>query len=119
MDKENTLYIDLKDGRVVIEMRPDLAPGHVTQIKKLAREGKYDGIVGVLAGFVVTMTLGSLPLLGPMFKSKGGQGDIQLHISQFAVLTSTVMLQAVGLIAGLLPAVKASRLDPIEALRYE
>ena len=35
MDKENTLYIDLKDGRVVIEMRPDLAPKHVAQIKKL------------------------------------------------------------------------------------
>ena len=45
MDKENTLYIDLKDGRVVIEMRPDLAPNHVAQIKKLAREGKYDGDV--------------------------------------------------------------------------
>ena len=44
MDKENTLYIDLKDGRVVIEMRPDLAPNHVAQIKKLAREGKYDGV---------------------------------------------------------------------------
>src|SRR5258708_24389467 len=45
MDKENTLYIDLKDGRVVIEMRPDLAPNHVKQIKKLAHEGKYDGVV--------------------------------------------------------------------------
>jgi len=45
MDKENTLYIDLKDGRVVIEMRPDLAPTHVAQIKKLARSGKYDGVV--------------------------------------------------------------------------
>src|ERR1044072_4930904 len=45
-DKENTLYIDLKDNcRVVIEMRPDLAPKHVAQIKKLARGGKYDGIV--------------------------------------------------------------------------
>jgi peptidylprolyl isomerase len=44
MDKENTLYIDLKDGRVVIEMRPDLAPKHVAQIKQLAREGKYDVI---------------------------------------------------------------------------
>ena len=54
MDKENTLYIDLKDGRVVIEMRPDLAPGHVAQIKKLAREGKYDGVVfhRVIAGFM-------------------------------------------------------------------
>ena len=54
MDKENTLYIDLKDGRVVIEMRPDLAPQHVAQIKKLAREGKYDGVVfhRVIEGFM-------------------------------------------------------------------
>ena len=54
MDKENTLYIDLKDGRVVIEMRPDLAPNHVKQIKKLAREGKYDGVLfhRVIEGFM-------------------------------------------------------------------
>ena len=54
MDKENTLYIDLKDGRVVIEMRPDLAPNHVKQIKKLAREGKYDGVSfhRVIEGFM-------------------------------------------------------------------
>ena len=54
MDKENTLYIDLKDGRVVIEMRPDLAPNHVKQIKKLAREGKYDGVLfhRVIDGFM-------------------------------------------------------------------
>ena len=54
MDKENTLYIDLKDGRVVIEMRPDLAPKHVARIKELAREGFYDGIVfhRVIPGFM-------------------------------------------------------------------
>jgi peptidylprolyl isomerase len=54
MDKENTLYIDLKDGRVVIEMLPNLAPNHVKQIKKLAREGKYDGVVfhRVIEGFM-------------------------------------------------------------------
>ena len=44
-DPENTLYLDLKDGRVVIEMRPDLAPMHVARIKELVREGFYDGIV--------------------------------------------------------------------------
>ena len=54
-DLENTLYLDLKDGRVVIEMRPDLAPKHVEQIKKLARQKFYDGIVfhRVIDGFMV------------------------------------------------------------------
>ncbi|RAU22728.1 peptidylprolyl isomerase [Paramagnetospirillum kuznetsovii] len=44
MDAENTLYLDLKDGRVVIELRPDLAPNHVARIKELAREKFYDGL---------------------------------------------------------------------------
>ena len=44
-DPENTLYMQLKDGRVVIEMRPDLAPNHVRRIKELVRKGFYDGVV--------------------------------------------------------------------------
>lgn len=53
-DPENTLYLELKDGRVEIELRPDLAPKHVAQIKKLARAGFYDGIVfhRVIEGFM-------------------------------------------------------------------
>src|SRR3954467_5337104 len=43
-DAENTLYIDVPAGRVVIEMRPDLAPKHVAQITALARRGFYDGV---------------------------------------------------------------------------
>ena len=71
MDKENTLYIDLKDGRVVIEMRPDLAPNHVAQIKKLAREGKYDGIVfhRVIDGFMAQTG-------DPNGTGSGGMGDL-------------------------------------------
>ena len=45
LDLENTLYLDLKDGRVVIELRPDLAPNHVARIKELTRQGFYDGVV--------------------------------------------------------------------------
>ena len=70
MDKENTLYIDLKDGRVVIEMRPDLAPNHVKQIKKLAREGKYDGVPfhRVIEGFMAQTG-------DPQGTGSGGMGD--------------------------------------------
>ena len=54
IDLENTLYLDVKYGRVVIEMLPDLAPNHVARIKELVREGFYDGIVfhRVIDGFM-------------------------------------------------------------------
>lgn len=53
-DPKNTLYLDLKDGRVVIELRPDLAPKHVERIKKLTREGFYNGLKfhRVIQGFM-------------------------------------------------------------------
>jgi peptidylprolyl isomerase len=53
-DPENTIYMDLPHGRVVIELRPDLAPAHVSRIKELAREGFYDGVPfhRVIEGFM-------------------------------------------------------------------
>jgi peptidylprolyl isomerase len=53
-DPENTLIINLDTGPVVIDLRPDLAPGHVERIKELAREGFYDGVVfhRVIDGFM-------------------------------------------------------------------
>ena len=54
LDPENTIYLDLEGGRVVIELRPDLAPNHVARIKELTRQGFYDGIVfhRVIDGFM-------------------------------------------------------------------
>jgi len=51
---EDTIYLDLASGRVVIELRPDLAPGHCAHIKALARRGFYDGVVfhRVIDGFM-------------------------------------------------------------------
>ena len=53
-DPQDTLYLDLSYGRVVIALRPDLAPHHVARIKELVRQGFYDGIVfhRVIAGFM-------------------------------------------------------------------
>ena len=79
----------------------------------------FGGAIGVTVGWAVTAVIQTLPLLGPLFQDTSGTGDIHLQISPFAIFTSTVLLETVGLIAGLLPAIKASRLDPIEALRYE
>ncbi|WP_307348641.1 peptidylprolyl isomerase [Caulobacter ginsengisoli] len=53
-DAENTLIMTLDTGPVTIQLRPDLAPGHVERIKELAREGFYDGVVfhRVIPGFM-------------------------------------------------------------------
>ncbi|TIS77516.1 MAG: peptidylprolyl isomerase, partial [Mesorhizobium sp.] len=53
-DRENALIMETTKGKVVIELFPDLAPGHVGRIKELAREGAYDGVVfhRVIEGFM-------------------------------------------------------------------
>lgn len=53
-DPENTLVMETTQGSVVVEMLPDLAPGHVARVKELAREGAYDGVVfhRVIDGFM-------------------------------------------------------------------
>ncbi len=53
-DKENTAYLELKDGKVTIELRPDLAPKHVARIKELIKQGYYDGLKfhRVIPGFM-------------------------------------------------------------------
>jgi peptidylprolyl isomerase len=54
LDPENTLYLDLPSGRVVIQMLPDIAPRHVARIKALTRKGFYDGLAfhRVIPGFM-------------------------------------------------------------------
>jgi len=53
-DPNNTLVIELKTGRVLIKLRPDLAPGHVKRVRNLAKEGFYDGLTfhRVIPGFM-------------------------------------------------------------------
>jgi peptidylprolyl isomerase len=53
-EPDNILHMELKTGRVTIELRPDLAPGHVQRVKELTREGFYNGVVfhRVIPGFM-------------------------------------------------------------------
>jgi len=80
-DPENTLVIETTKGKVVIAMRPDVAPNHVAHIKTLAREGAYDGVVfhRVIDGFMaqtgdVKFGNSTSPDFNPSRTGTGGSG---------------------------------------------
>lgn len=77
------------------------------------------GIVGIILSFAIAAAVGSLPMLGALFEDDSGRGDLKLRIDATTVLASTAVLVVTGLVSGLWPAMRAARLDPTDALRYE
>ena len=77
------------------------------------------GLLGFALATLLVKMIGTLPLLGPLFEDTSGRSDIHLVVSLSALLISSGVLVAVGLIAGMIPALRASRLDPVQAMRSE
>lgn len=77
------------------------------------------GILGYVLAILLAHWIGAIPFLSEVFEDKSRQGDIRLLVDKGVFLTSFVTFAVIGLLSGTWPAIKASRLDPVEALRCE
>lgn len=77
------------------------------------------GLVGIVLSVAIGAAIGTLPFLGPAYEDTTGTVDIHMQVSPSIMAVSALVLLLVGVVSGLVPAVRASRLDPVKALHEE
>jgi ABC-type antimicrobial peptide transport system permease subunit len=77
------------------------------------------GLVGYLLAVLLAYEIGAIPFLSEVFRDKSHQGDIYLLVNARVFLTAFLTFCVIGVLSGTWPAIKASRVDPVDSLRAE